>query len=177
MSLEAKPRRTQMLLASVQRKIFKKNARILSFSRGHRDGNVPRIEWDQCYLHMLLLLLEHPKEMLAESKQMTESLNTYIYIKFHQDFMIGDAALSAEQQIALKTRSLCLPLLADNPWEPSAINEDDLIIHLGIDTIPEDGSDKRIKHDNTVVRYSSRAMHGLSQRNSESHVPKNGIQQ
>jgi hypothetical protein len=27
----------------------------------------------------LLLVLEHPKEMLAESKQMTESLSIYIY--------------------------------------------------------------------------------------------------
>jgi hypothetical protein len=57
---------------------------------------------------MLLLVLEHPKEMLAESKQMTESLNIYIYIKLHQDF-IGDASLSAEHQVDLKTRSLCNP--------------------------------------------------------------------
>jgi hypothetical protein len=53
------------------------------------------------------------------------------------------------------TRSLCLPLLADNPWEP----EDDLIQQIaledrGIDAIPADGSDERIKHDNTVVQYS-----------------------
>ena len=58
---------------------IKKNALILTF-RGHRDGNVPRIEWDQRYLHMFLLVLEHPKEMLAESKQMTESLSIYMYI-------------------------------------------------------------------------------------------------
>ena len=98
----------------------------------------------------------------------------YIYIKLHQDF-IGDASLSAEQQIALKTRSLC------NLWEPSNDDEDTinaivLLEDRGIDAIPTDDSDKRIKHDNTVVQYS-RAMHGLSQRNSESHVPKNGIQQ
>ena len=52
--------------------------------------------------------------MLTESKQMTESLRK-LY-KASSDF-IGDASLSAEQQVALKTRSLWLPLLADNPWE------------------------------------------------------------
>ena len=127
---------------------------------------------------MLLLVLEHPKEMLAESKQMTESLSIYIYIyiyiKLHQNF-IGNASLSAERKFALKTRSLC------NPWKPSNDDEDTinaivLLEDRGIDAIPTDDSDKRIKHDNTVVQYS-RAMHGLSQRNSESHVPKNGIQQ
>jgi hypothetical protein len=106
---------------------------------------------------MLPLVLEHPKLMLAESKKMTETLRK-IY-KASSDF-IGDASLSAEQQVALKTRSLC-PLLADNPWEPSA-NEDDLIQQIaledrGIDAIPADGSDERTKHDNIVVQYS-RAM-------------------
>ena len=43
----------------------KKNALTLTF-RGHRDGKVPRIEWDQYYLHMLPLVLEHPKLMLAD---------------------------------------------------------------------------------------------------------------
>ena len=136
---------------------IKKNALTLTF-RGHRDGKVPRIEWEQYYLHMLPLVLEHPKLMLAESKQMTETLRK-IY-KASSDF-IGDASLSAEQQVALKTRSLCLPLLADNPWIPSA-DEDDLIQQIaledrGIDAIPADGSDERTKHDNTVVQYS-RAM-------------------
>jgi hypothetical protein len=141
---------------------IKKNALTLTF-RGHRDGKVPRIEWDQYYLHMLPLVLEHPKLMLAESKQMTETLRK-IY-KASSDF-IGDASLSAEEQVVLKTRSLCLPLLADNPWEPSA-NEDDLIQQIaledrGIDAIPADCSDERIKHDNTVVQYS-RAMAYLSE--------------
>ena len=71
---------------------IKKNALTLTF-RGHRDGKVPRIEWDQYYLHMLPLVLEHPKLMLAESKQMTETLRK-IY-KASSDF-IGGALLSAE---------------------------------------------------------------------------------
>jgi hypothetical protein len=57
------------------------------------------------------VVLEHPKLMLTESKQMTESLRKNL--KASSDF-IGDASLSAEQQVALKTRSLYLSLLADN---------------------------------------------------------------
>ncbi len=53
--------------------------------------------------------------MLTEGKQMTESLRK-LY-KASSDF-IGGASLSAEQEVALKTRSLWLPLLANNPWEP-----------------------------------------------------------
>ena len=136
---------------------IKKNALSLSF-RGHRNGKVPQIEWDQYYLHLLPLVLEHPKLMLAESKQMTETLRK-IY-KASSDF-IGDASLSAEQQMALKTRSLCLPLLADNPWEPPDDEEDTInqivLEDRGADAIPADGSEDRIKHDNLVVQYS-RAM-------------------
>jgi hypothetical protein len=91
---------------------IKKNPLTLTF-RGHRDGKVRKIEWDQYYLHMLPLVLEQPELiMLGESKQMTETLKKKH--KASSDFK-GDASLSAEQQVALKTRSLCLPLLAHNP--------------------------------------------------------------
>ncbi len=56
--------------------------------------------------------------MLAQSKQMSETLRK-IY-KALSDF-IGDASLSAEQQVALKTRSLCILLLAENPWETQSM--------------------------------------------------------
>ena len=132
---------------------IRKNALTLSF-RGHMDGKVPRIEWDQYYLHLLPLVLEHPKLMLSESKQMTDTLRK-IY-KASSDF-IGDASLSAEQQVALKTRSLCVPLLADNPWIPPN-DEDDTIENIvledrGLDAIPIDGSEERSKFDNVVVQY------------------------
>jgi hypothetical protein len=92
--------------------------------------------------------------MLAQSKEMSETLRK-IY-KASSDF-IGDASLSAEQQVALKTRSLCIPLLADNPWEPSD-EEDNTIIEIvledrGLDAIPNDGSEERTKFDNVVVQY------------------------
>ena len=92
--------------------------------------------------------------MLAESKQMTDTLRK-IY-KASSDF-IGDASLSAEQQVALKTRSLRIPLLADNPWEPSD-DEDDTINEIvledrSLDAIPNNGSDEKTKFDNVVVQY------------------------
>ena len=86
---------------------YKKNALTLSF-RGHRNNQVPTVEWEQFYLHLLPLVLEHPKLLLSESKQMTENLSK-IY-RASSDY-IGDASLTALQQQALKTKSLCLPLL------------------------------------------------------------------
>jgi hypothetical protein len=69
---------------------------------------------------------------------------------------IGDASLSAEQQVALKTRSLCLPLLAETL---NSANEDDLMQQIaledrGIDTIPSDGSDKEYQITRFKVRVS-----------------------
>ncbi len=77
---------------------------------------------------------------------MSETLRK-IY-KASSDF-IGDALLSAEQQVALKTRSLCIPLLADDPWELSN-DEDDAINEIvledrGLDATPNDGSDEKTK--------------------------------
>jgi hypothetical protein len=62
---------------------IKKNALTLSF-RGHRDGKVPRIEWDQYYLHLLTLVLEHPKLMLAQSKEMSETLRKICFIRLYR---------------------------------------------------------------------------------------------
>ena len=47
---------------------IKKNALSLSF-RGHRDGKVPRIEWDQYYLHILPLVLEHQNLCLRKARR------------------------------------------------------------------------------------------------------------
>ncbi len=104
-------------------------------------------------MHLLPLVLEHPKLMLAQSKEMSEKTLRKIY-KASSDF-IGDASLSAEQQVVLKTRSLCIPLLAGNPWVPPN-DEDDTIDQIvledrGLDAISNDGSDERTKFDNVVV--------------------------
>ena len=91
-------------------------------------------------MHLLPLVLEHPKLMLAQSKEMSETLRK-IY-KASSDF-IGDASLSAEQQVALKTRSLCIPLLADSPWTPSEDEDDEIkaivLEDRGLAAIPRNG--------------------------------------
>ncbi len=76
------------ILASI-----KKIAFTLSFSRGHRNGNVPSQSMLIAYIYVAVVL-EHPKIMLTESKQMTESLRA-LY-KSSSDF-IGNASLSVEQ--------------------------------------------------------------------------------
>ena len=91
-----------------------------------------------------------------------------------QSDLIEDASLSVEQQVVLKTRSLWLPLLADNPWEhpkdePPKFTAHDIIDTINaivsqdrvIDAISTDDSGERIKHDNTVIQYS-RAMAGFN---------------
>jgi len=73
---------------------------------------------------------------------------------------IGDASLTALQQQALKTKSLCLPILADNPFEKGANEDDDIkaicLEDLGLNAIPSARNDPemRRKFDNLEVQYS-----------------------
>ena len=135
---------------------YKKNALTLTF-RGHRNNQVPRVEWEQFYLHLLPLVLEHPKLLLSEAKLMTENLSK-IY-RASSDY-IGDASLTALQQQALKTKSLCLPLLADNPFEKGQDEADDIeaicLEDLGLNAVPSAriDPDTRRKFDNLKVQYS-----------------------
>ena len=135
---------------------YKKNALTLTF-RGHRNNPVPKVEWEQFYLHLLPLVLEHPKLLLSEAKLMTENLSK-IY-RASSDY-IGDASLTALQQQALKTKSLCLPLLADNPFEKAQNEADDIericLEDLGLNAVPSARNDPeaRRKFDNLTVQYS-----------------------
>jgi hypothetical protein len=63
---------------------------------------------------MKALVIEHPKILLAENKGLNKTLSKLYCAS--SDF-IGNALLTVEQQSTLKTRSLCLPLVSDNPWE------------------------------------------------------------
>ncbi len=69
---------------------------------------------------------------------------------------IGDASLSVEQRSTLKVKSICLPILADDPWEPGAqegdVIDDIVLEELGINVKPRGGDDKK-KFDNMVVQY------------------------
>jgi len=88
---------------------------------------------------------------------MTENLSK-IY-RASSDY-IGDASLTALQQQALKTKSLCLPLLADNPFQKGQDEADDIeqicLEDLGLNAVPSarNDPDTRRKFDNLTVQYS-----------------------
>jgi hypothetical protein len=58
----------------------------------------------------------------------------------------------------LKLKSLCLPILADNPWVPGPDEDDDLekivLEEMSLGAVPTVADDK-CKYDNTVVLYQS----------------------
>jgi hypothetical protein len=95
---------------------YKKSADTLTF-RGHRNAPVARVEWEDYYVFMKALVIEHPKLLLAENKGFNKTLSK-LY-RASSDF-IGNASLTVEQQSTLKTRSLCLPLVSYNPWQKGA---------------------------------------------------------
>ncbi len=70
--------------------------------------------------------------------------------------LIGDASLSVEQRSTLKVKSLCLSILAVDPWEPAAQEDDEIdtvvLEELGINVKPR-GEDDKKKFDNLVVQY------------------------
>jgi hypothetical protein len=73
------------------------------------------------------------------------------------DFL-GDASLSIEQRSTLKVKSLCLPILAEYPWEPGAQEDDELekivLEEMGLSAIPA-APDEMRKYDNLVVQYKT----------------------
>ncbi len=64
--------------------------------------------------------------------------------------------LALSKGARLKSRVLCLPILADDPWEPGAQEDDEIdtivLDELGINAKPRSGDDKK-KFDNLVVQY------------------------
>jgi hypothetical protein len=71
---------------------------------------------------------------------------------------IGDASLNAEQRSMLKVKSLCLPILANDPWVPGTNEGDEVdaivLEELGLSLKPRDQDGKR-KFDNMVVQYEN----------------------
>ena len=133
---------------------YKKNALTLTF-RGTRTAPVSMVEWEEYYLHLVPLVVEHPKILLSESKNLTNSM-TKLY-RASNDF-IGDASLTVEQRSTLKLKSLCLPILADDPWAPGPQENDEIekivLEEMALAAIPT-GADEKRKYDNTVVLYQS----------------------
>jgi hypothetical protein len=52
---------------------YKKNALTLTF-RETRTAPVSMVEWEEYYLHLVPLVVEHPKILLSESKNLTNSM-------------------------------------------------------------------------------------------------------
>ena len=69
----------------------------------------------------------------AYGKQVNDLVFHEVY-KAQSDF-IEDASLSVQQQVVLKTRSLWLPLLADNSWKHPKDEPPKFIAHDTIDII------------------------------------------
>ncbi len=113
------------------------------------------VEWEEYYLHLVPLVVEHPKILLSESKNLPNSM-TKLY-RASNDF-IGDASLTVEQRSTLKLKSLCLPILADDPWAPGPQEDDEVekivLEEMALAAIPTSADEKR-KYDNTVVLYQS----------------------
>ncbi len=72
---------------------------------------------------------------------------------------IGDASLNVELQDTMKVKSLCLPILADNPFAKGD-DEDILITKIaledeGISDVPNEAeADDLRKHENVKVQYT-----------------------
>jgi hypothetical protein len=122
---------------------YKKNALTLTF-RGTRTASTSKVEWVEYLLHLVPLVIEHPKILLSESKNLSQTMSK-LY-RASSDF-IGDASPSVEQRSTLKVKSLCLPILADDPWEPGAQEDDkiDVIVleELGIVSSPAVGMTRK----------------------------------
>jgi hypothetical protein len=133
--------------------IYKKNVLTLTF-RGTRTAPTSKVEWEEYYLHIVLLIIEHPKILLSESKNLTPTM-TKLY-RASYDF-IGDASLNVDQRSMLKVTSM-LPILANDPWVPgtSEADEKDTIVleELGLTTKLR-GQDEKRKFDNMVFQYEN----------------------
>ena len=134
---------------------YRTNALTMTF-KGHRNARVAKIEWQEFYLHLLPLVMEHPKLLMTGGKdKVTQTINKLF--KPSADF-IGDASLNMELQNTMKVKSLCLPILAENPFAKGD-KEKELITAIaledqGIADVPEqsDADDLR-KHENVKVQY------------------------
>jgi hypothetical protein len=133
---------------------YKKNALSLTF-RGTRTAPTSMVEWEEYYLHLVPLVIEHPKILLSESKNLTTPMRK-LY-KASSDY-IGDASLNVEQRSMLKVKILCLPILADDPWTQGAQENDEIekivLEEMSLAAIPTT-ADEKCKYDNIVVQYES----------------------
>jgi hypothetical protein len=134
---------------------YKTNACLTMMTfKGHRNARVAKVEWEEFYLHLLPLVIEHAKLLMTGGKDKITQTIKKLFKPSAQ--FIGDASLNVELQSTMKVKSLCLPILADNPFA-KGLKEDELITKIaledeGISDVPEEADDLR-KHENVKVQY------------------------
>jgi hypothetical protein len=72
--------------------------------KGHRNARVlvAKVEWQEFYLHLILLVIEHPKLLMTGGKdKVTQTINKLF--KPSAEF-IGDASLNMELQNTMKVK-------------------------------------------------------------------------
>jgi hypothetical protein len=106
---------------------------------------------------MKALVIEHPKLLLAENKGFSKTLSK-LY-RTSSDF-IGNAPLTVDQQSTLKTRSLCLSLVFDNPWQKGTQEADEIqkvaLEDMGLQAAPQQGAHDHHKYANTTTQYETK---------------------
>ena len=132
---------------------YKTNALTMTF-KGHRNARVGKVEWEEFYLHLLPLVIEHPKLLMTGGKDTVSQTINKLFKPSAQ--FIGDASLNVELQNTMKVKSLCLPILADNPFA-KGLKEDKLVTEIaledeGISDVPDEADDLR-RHENVKVQY------------------------
>ena len=72
---------------------YKTNALTMTF-KGHRNARVGKVEWEEFYLHLLPLVIEHPKLLMTGGKDMVSQTINKLFKPSAQ--FIGDASLNVE---------------------------------------------------------------------------------
>jgi hypothetical protein len=83
--------------------------------KGYRKAREAKVEWQELYLHLLPLVIEHPKILMMGGKdKVTQTINKLF--KPSADF-IGDASLNME--LATEHHESQEPMLSPNPGRRS----------------------------------------------------------
>ncbi len=94
-------------------------------------------------------MIERPKLLMTGgTDKVTQTINKVF--KPSAEFL-GDASLNMELQNTMKVKSLCLPILADNPFAKGA-DEKDLIVQIALeDEVIADVPDDHVRRPGRVI--------------------------
>ena len=102
--------------------VMRKHAESITF-KGSPDHPIPKTNWDDIHAQIEPLSAQHVKECLARNKES----NKFIHKIFEtSSTFIGSFGTSNKKQLQLQMKALCVSLLADSPYVPSA-DEDEKI--------------------------------------------------